>query len=147
MTHPSTKISSTDIARGFRVRGLVQGVGFRPTVYRIAVTLNVRGTVFNDSEGVLVHLEGDPLAVDAFPETLIREKPPLARIDSIEPVEAYWQGYEKFFIDATPSGGKVTTGITADASICKACLEDMCRPGDRRYRSRLYGCRGMGGQP
>lgn len=140
MTLPSTPFSPTDIARGFRVRGLVQGVGFRPTVYRIAVTLNVRGTVFNDSEGVLVHLEGDPLAVEAFPETLIREKPPLARIDSIEPVEATWQGYEKFFIDATPSGGKVTTGITADASICQACLEDMCRPGDRRYRYAFTNC-------
>lgn len=129
-----------DIARGFRVRGLVQGVGFRPTVYRIAVTLNVRGTVFNDSEGVLVHLEGDPESVNAFPEALIREKPPLARIDSIEPEEAEMKHYEKFFIDATPAGGKVTTGITADASICKACLEDMCRPADRRYRYAFTNC-------
>ena len=110
-----------EIARAFRVRGLVQGVGFRPTVYRIAVTLNLRGTVFNDAEGVLVHLEGDAAGVNAFPETLIREKPPLARIDSIEPEEAEMKHYEKFFIDATPSGGKVTTGITADASICQAC--------------------------
>lgn len=136
----SSSFPSTDIARGFRVRGLVQGVGFRPTVYRIAITLNVRGTVFNDSEGVLVHLEGDPLAVDAFPETLLREKPPLARIDSIEPEPAEMKHYEKFFIDATPQGGKVTTGITADASICKACLEDMFRPADRRWRYAFTNC-------
>ncbi|MDU5055004.1 MAG: carbamoyltransferase HypF [Sutterella wadsworthensis] len=129
-----------EIARAFRVRGLVQGVGFRPTVYRIAVTLNLRGTVFNDAEGVLVHLEGDAAGVNAFPETLIREKPPLARIDSIEPEEAEMKHYEKFFIDATPSGGKVTTGITADASICQACLEDMCRPADRRYRYAFTNC-------
>lgn len=135
-----TAIPSGEIARGFRVRGLVQGVGFRPTVYRIAITLNVKGTVFNDAEGVLVHLEGDPESVLAFPEALIREKPPLARIDSIEEEPAEMKHYEKFFIDATPSGGKVTTGITADASICQACLEDMCRPADRRWRYAFTNC-------
>ncbi len=140
MTSSSPIGNAGDIARAFRVRGLVQGVGFRPTVYRIAVTLNVRGTVFNDAEGVLVHLEGDSASVNAFPEMLLREKPPLARIDSIEPEDAEIKHYEKFFIDATPSGGKVTTGITADASICQACLEDMCRPADRRWRYAFTNC-------
>ena len=59
----------TATAKNFRVNGLVQGVGFRPTVYRIAAALNLTGYVWNDAAGVGVHLEGDPEALAAFPET------------------------------------------------------------------------------
>lgn len=132
--------TQTQAARRYRVRGLVQGVGFRPTVYRIAVELGLSGTVYNDAEGVMVHLEGAPSALDAFAPTLLEQKPPLARIDSIEPEEAPFEGHDGFSIDATPSGGHVTTAITADASICKECLEDIFRPGDRRYRYAFANC-------
>ncbi len=130
----------TQKAQAFRVRGLVQGVGFRPTVYRIAAALNVAGTVFNDSDGVLVHLEGDEASVDAFPQTLLDEKPPLARIDEIVPQPADWVGYDSFSIDVTPQGGAVTTAITADASICSACLTDIFTPENPRYRYAFTNC-------
>ena len=71
-----TNVNAKDIeARLVRVNGLVQGVGFRPTVWRIAAALNLRGEVFNDPQGVGVRLEGDPQALDAFPAALRRECP------------------------------------------------------------------------
>ena len=66
----------TKAATDFRVRGLVQGVGFRPTVYRIALELGLSGTVWNDAEGVVVHLEGEPEVLERFPEALLAGKPP-----------------------------------------------------------------------
>ena len=67
----------TKAATDFRVRGLVQGVGFRPTVYRIALELGLSGTVWNDAEGVVVHLEGESEVLERFPEALLAGKPPL----------------------------------------------------------------------
>ena len=61
----------TKAATDFRVRGLVQGVGFRPTVYRIALELGLSGTVWNDAEGVVVHLEGESEVLERFPEALL----------------------------------------------------------------------------
>ena len=64
----------TKAATDFRVRGLVQGVGFRPTVYRIALELGLSGTVWNDAEGVVVHLEGESEVLERFPEALLAGK-------------------------------------------------------------------------
>ena len=130
----------TKAATDFRVRGLVQGVGFRPTVYRLALELGLSGTVWNDAEGVIVHLEGDPAQVAKFPETLIAGKPPLARIDVVEPSPADVKGMEGFSISATPSGGHVTTAVTADACVCDACLDDIFNPKDRRWRYPFANC-------
>lgn len=130
----------TTAAKNFRVNGLVQGVGFRPTVYRIATALNLTGYVWNDAAGVGVHLEGDPAALDAFPETLIREKPPLARIDVIAPEAAEAEGCEAFTITASKSEGPVVTAITADAATCRACLEDVFTRTNRRFRYAFTNC-------
>lgn len=127
-------------ARDYRVRGLVQGVGFRPTVWRIASALALCGSVFNDAEGVLVHLEGDRDALERFPGVLLKEKPPLARIDAIEPSPSGVRGDAEFSIAATPAGGIVRTAITADASVCRECLEDMFDPSSRRYRYAFTNC-------
>lgn len=130
----------TATAKNFRVNGLVQGVGFRPTVYRIAAALNLTGYVWNDAAGVGVHLEGDPEALAAFPETLIREKPPLARIDVITPEDAPFEGCEAFTITESRSEGPVVTAITADAATCRACLEDVFTAGNRRHRYAFTNC-------
>ena len=126
-------------ARFYRINGLVQGVGFRPTVYRIAKELHLNGTVFNDAEGVGVTLEGDKEAVLAFPDVLLKEKPPLARIDVIIPHECAPRGYTDFTITESQEG-QVKTAITADAATCRACLEDMFTPGNRRYRYAFTNC-------
>ena len=130
----------TKAATDFRVRGLVQGVGFRPTVYRIALEFGLSGTVWNDAEGVVVHLEGEPEVLERFPEALLAGKPPLARIDAVEPAAGELQGMEGFSISATPSGGRVTTAVTADACVCDACLDDIFNPNDRRWRYPFANC-------
>ena len=130
----------TKAATDFRVRGLVQGVGFRPTVYRIALELGLSGTVWNDAEGVVVHLEGEPEVLKRFPEALLAGKPPLARIDAVEPAAGELQDMEGFSISATPSGGRVTTAVTADACVCDACLDDIFNPNDRRWRYPFANC-------
>lgn len=127
-------------ARIVRVTGLVQGVGFRPTVYRIAAALNLAGRVWNDEAGVGIRLEGDASSLDAFPDTLLAEKPPLARIDSIETTQALPEGLEGFSISETHAGGRVTASITADAGTCDACFEDMFASSNRRYRYPFTNC-------
>ncbi len=127
------------IAKFLRINGLVQGVGFRPTVYRIALELNLKGEVFNDAEGVGVVLEGEDKQVLAFPKTLREQKPPLARIDVIEMSDIPLKGYTSFTITESQQG-KVSTAITADAATCKACLKDMFSPGNRRYRYAFTNC-------
>lgn len=127
-------------ARLMRVEGLVQGVGFRPTVWRIAAALNLAGEVFNDPEGVGIFLEGDPKALDAFPEELRRGKPPLARIDSINVKPAPVRGVEKFVITPSRAEGAVTTMITPDAATCPECLADIFDPRNRRFRYAFTNC-------
>ena len=124
----------TKAATDFRVRGLVQGVGFRPTVYRIALELGLSGTVWNDAEGVVVHLEGEPEVLERFPEALLAGKPPLARIDAVEPAAGELHGMEGFSISATPSA------VTADACVCDACLDDIFNLSDRRWRYPFANC-------
>lgn len=128
------------IARLVRVTGLVQGVGFRPTVYRIAAALNLSGEVFNDAQGVGVRIEGERAAVEAFAKTLVAEKPPLARIDEIRETEEPVRGLEGFRITASREGGRVTTAITADAATCRACFADMFDRGNRRWRYAFTNC-------
>ncbi len=127
-------------ARVVRVTGLVQGVGFRPTVYRIALELGLSGYVFNDAAGVGVHLEGEPGALDAFPDALLAQKPPLARIDSIAASDAPGESCTGFSITESRSGGHVTTAITADAGTCRACMADLLDPKNRRYRYAFTNC-------
>ena len=137
---PAPTVPATPDARLVRVTGLVQGVGFRPTVYRIAMELGLSGYVFNDEAGVGVHLEGTPEALDRFPEKLLEEKPPLARIDSIDATPAPVENLQGFEITPSRSGGRVTTAITADAATCDACYEDMFDPSNRRWRYAFTNC-------
>lgn len=127
------------LSRFFRVTGLVQGVGFRPTVYRIAIALNLKGEVFNDAQGVGIHLEGEAESLDAFEPELRRNAPTLCRIDSVCVKDVPFVGYKDFVI--TPSrAGTVTTAITPDAATCQACLADMFDSSNRRYRYAFTNC-------
>ena len=127
-------------ARLVRVEGLVQGVGFRPTVWRIAVALGLAGEVFNDPEGVGIFLEGDPRALDAFPDELRRGKPPLARIDAIRVKPSAPRGLEEFVITPSRAEGAVTTMITPDAATCPECFSDIFDPKNRRFRYAFTNC-------
>ncbi len=124
-----------------RVRGLVQGVGFRPTVWRLAGDLGLGGGVRNDGDGVLIRLAGPAQAIDTFCRRLLDEKPPLARIDSIE--RGAWDGAGQagptFAIEQSAATG-VHTGVVPDAATCHACVAEIRDPADRRYRYPFTNC-------
>lgn len=122
-----------------RVRGLVQGVGFRPFVYGLARRHALTGWVRNDDAGVLLEVQG--AATDRFLHDLRAELPPLARIDALE-VEHVAPAPPEAGFEIRPSvrGAGVTTGIGPDAAPCAACLAECFDPRDRRYRYPFLNC-------
>ncbi len=120
-----------------RVRGAVQGVGFRPFAYGLAQELALSGFVLNDAEGVLIEIEG--AGAKTFVETLRNAPPPLARIDAIEIAECAPRGDEGFSIDTTRAG-RALTRIGADAAVCEDCLEELFDPASRFYHYPLVNC-------
>lgn len=127
------------VRRAVRVRGLVQGVGFRPFVWRLARELSVSGWVRNDAQGVAIEVQGDAPALDRFLARLAGEAPGLARIDRIEAREAPARPEAGFEIAAS-RGGDARTGIAADTAVCEACLAELFDPRDRRYRYPFINC-------
>ncbi len=128
------------IQQQIRVRGLVQGVGFRPLVWRLAKLCGIVGDVSNDSEGVLIHCRASKSKLETFVEYLHSEVPPLARIDSIECSSvAIDIDHDEFLIIESRSG-QVQTGVVADAATCKACLQDISNPKDRRFNYAFTNC-------
>ena len=123
-----------------RVRGLVQGVGFRPTVWRLARECALQGDVLNDGAGVLIRVSGESDAIDRFCRRLLAECPPLARIDALERAELPEPpAFEDFRIVESRQGA-VTTGVVADAATCSACAAEILDPGNRRYRYPFTNC-------
>jgi hydrogenase maturation protein HypF len=117
-----------------RVRGLVQGVGFRPYVWRLASELGVRGWVRNDGAGVSIAAAGAALPV--FLERLPREAPRLARVDAIETSAVAETDFS--IRDSLP--GDIATAIGPDAAICPQCVADLCNPANRRWRYAFTTC-------
>jgi len=122
-----------------RVRGLVQGVGFRPTVWRLARELGLRGAVCNDSAGVLIELWGRSTLRDRFVCRLEREVPPLARIDALERAPLRRSPPQGFRI-LESRGGHVHTAIVPDAASCAACIAEISAPEAPRYRYAFTNC-------
>lgn len=123
-----------------RVRGLVQGVGFRPTVWRLARECGLTGDVRNDGEGVLVRLWGEAEAVERFCQRLHRECPPLARIDAVERLPLEGPPPTGAFRILPSDPGPARTGVVADAATCPACQAEIQDPGQRRYRYPFTNC-------
>jgi hydrogenase maturation protein HypF len=130
--------------RAIRVRGTVQGVGFRPVVYRIARAAGLVGFVRNDGEGVWIEIEGGDVAVAAFVAALRRESPPLARIDAIEIAPLPLVGDLDFRVVASAPTARTGATIPADAATCDACLRELLDPNDRRYRYPFINCTDCG---
>ncbi len=132
-----------------RVRGVVQGVGFRPFVYRLALEEGLAGFIGNDTDGVTIEVEGTAERVGTFLERLRAESPALARIDSVavRDLEALGEGLAgqaEFRIVASEVTGRVSTGIPADAATCADCLRELMDPADRRYRYSFLNCTNCG---
>ena len=120
-----------------RVRGKVQGVGFRPFVWQLAHQLQLTGDVCNDGEGVLVRLAGNG---GAFTARLHQDCPPLARIDAVDSQPFTWATVPQAFTIRHSAGGAMDTQIVPDAATCPACLAEMRDPRARRYRYPFINC-------
>jgi hydrogenase maturation protein HypF len=123
-----------------RVDGTVQGVGFRPYVFRLAETLGLDGFVCNDERGVVLEVEGDPAAVERFLERLPREAPPLASVEAVVHERIARGGAPGFRILESARGGPPDALVSPDSAVCDACLAELFDPADRRHRYPFVNC-------
>ncbi|MFN6487441.1 MULTISPECIES: carbamoyltransferase HypF [unclassified Nostoc] len=123
-----------------RVRGIVQGVGFRPTVYRLAKACGLRGDVCNDGEGVLIRVSGSEEALTEFVARLQTECPPLAKINKL--TRTPYEDELKFdnFVISTSVSNAIKTEITPDAATCPQCQKEIFDPFSRFYRYPFTNC-------
>lgn len=128
------------IQRRLRVRGVVQGVGFRPHVWRLARGEKLDGWVRNDAEGVEIVLQGEASAIERFAERLRSDAPPRSRIDALESRDEPLEDLPQGFAILESRGGAAHTMIGADSSVCPACLEEMFDPSARRWRYAFTNC-------
>ncbi|MEW5792439.1 MAG: carbamoyltransferase HypF [Pseudomonadota bacterium] len=137
---PQADSTAPLVRQHLRVRGQVQGVGFRPFVYRLAAELGLSGWVRNDAEGVELEVQGAAEAVQRLRERLLDEAPALARVDAVEcRSRSLLPGASGFRIEPSRDG-HVTTGIVPDAAVCPDCLHELFDPADRRYRYPFINC-------
>jgi hydrogenase maturation protein HypF len=123
----------------FLVRGRVQGVGFRPTVWRLARECGLAGNVRNDAAGVLIRVAGDDACIARFLERLWREPPPLARIERIEQRPASEAAGEGFYI-VPSTKGEPHTEIAPDAAVCAQCAREVLDTSERRHGYAFANC-------
>ena len=138
-----------DVRRQIDVAGIVQGVGFRPYVYRLATGRHLRGTIRNTSAGVTIEIQGPAETVQDFVDHLPAEAPPLARITSVAVHEVpcnevVGNGDGEFRIVHSREGEEVRTLISPDVAVCPDCLREMFDRNDRRYRYPFINCTNCG---
>jgi len=127
-----------------RIEGTVQGVGFRPYVYRLADELGVAGHVLNDSRGVVVEAEAPDQTVEHFLARLALEAPPLASVERVTSEQLEELGERGFSIRESPSGGEPRAAVTPDSATCDDCLAELFDPDDRRFRYPFTNCTNCG---
>lgn len=125
------------------IQGAVQGVGFRPFVYRLATELNLVGWVNNSAQGVMISVEGDRALLETFIERIKTEKPPASFIQSLDISWAEIIGYENFEIRPSLPGTK-TAIVLADLATCPDCLAEIFDPENHRYRYPFTNCTNCG---
>ncbi len=126
------------------VRGIVQGVGFRPFIYRLAAELGLRGKVFNTTEGVRIEVEGDEAILGEFTRAVRQHPPPLAFIRSIEISEGAMSGYVDFTIAVSESSSSRSAFVSPDIALCDDCLREVLDPGDFRHHYPFITCTNCG---
>jgi len=127
-----------------RILGRVQGVGFRPTVYRYATQLGLAGYVCNGPQGVTLEVEGEDLNVGLFFNRLAGSPPPQAAIENIEKQVLGAKGYERFEVIESEPDGESAVHITPDMAICDDCARELLDPRDRRYGYAFINCTNCG---
>jgi hydrogenase maturation protein HypF len=132
------------IARSFTVNGIVQGIGFRPFVYRLALHYGLKGEISNTTTGVSLHVEGLEGDIESFSRDLNEKRPPLAYITEILSRSVPVRNFKEFAIAKSINRDAFSTLISPDISICKDCLREMLDPEDRRYRYPFINCTNCG---
>ncbi len=130
--------------RKIEIRGIVQGVGFRPTVYRLANEYNLKGTVFNDSKGVTLDIEGCPENISSFLEELKKNPPPLSDIEEIQTEELPVKEFNEFKIIGSEESKEKSTLVSPDISTCDDCKNELLNQKDRRYLYPFINCTNCG---
>ena len=133
-----------EVRRQIEVAGIVQGVGFRPYIYRLAIERHLSGNVSNYSSGVTIEVQGPLEAVEEFVHRLPKEAPPLSQITEVQVVELTCNGDRDFRIVASKRGEPVRTLISPDVAICADCLRELFDPKDRRHRYPFINCTNCG---
>ncbi len=126
------------------IRGAVQGVGFRPFVYRLATELHLVGWVSNSPQGVCVQAEGEREILDSFLLRIEKEKPPRSFIQSLEFSFLDPLGYSRFEIRESDQSGDPSALVLPDIATCPECLDEIFDPGNRRYRYPFTNCTNCG---
>src|ERR687895_1383094 len=134
----------TRVRRGITVRGIVQGVGFRPFIYALARRHELSGLVRNDADGVRIEVEGAPEDLERFVRVLEEDPPPLAMVESV-----FWQplatlGDREFRIEESREGLRRQALVSPDVATCDDCLAELLNPTDRRYRYPFTNCTNCG---
>ncbi|WP_326660467.1 carbamoyltransferase HypF [Streptomyces canus] len=137
---PTAVAENTPRRRRVTVRGVVQGVGFRPYLYGLATELALAGHVTNTPEGVVAEVEGSASAVARFCDLIAAQAPPLARVESVHHRELPPAGGTAFTILTSRTGGPARTLVSPDSATCADCLAELAAPADRRHRHPFVNC-------
>jgi hydrogenase maturation protein HypF len=124
----STKIETTQIL----IQGLIQGIGFRPFIFRLANQHHLHGNVYNQTNGVVINLQGKPAQIDKFIEAITIQAPEASRIESIKRKNTRIEKYTSFVIQKSKKNNKSITQISPDISVCSDCITDL------KHHPRLF---------
>lgn len=138
-----TKVEQVSRLR-IHIKGTVQGVGFRPFVYRLATELDLSGWVRNSPGGVQIELEGNSDRLQQFTDRLPREKPALSHIDNMESTSHPSAGHSEFVVRESVHSGEIEASILPDIATCDECRQDILDPSNRRYRYPFTNCTNCG---
>ena len=132
--------AAVEAACRIHVTGFVQGVGFRPYCVRLARKLSLHGAVYNSFEGVVIHLEGARQAIDQFVRELRKHPPSMARVEGLAVRPAAPQGYDSFGSQPSRTSAPPLVRVPPDLPTCRACLDELFDPANRRYRYPFITC-------
>jgi len=136
--------SQDPIARKLQIKGIVQGVGFRPFIYLHAHKYDLKGAVANTAAGVSVYIEGAPQNIQGFCDSLEKQSPPLAHITDITVSSESIRNHLDFTITKSQGNGSRTTLISPDVAVCDDCRTELADPHDRRYQYPFINCTNCG---
>ena len=137
-------IRTSVVRKAVEVTGIVQGVGFRPFVYRLANEYGLTGCIANTPAGVSIEVQGEGEAVERFLERLPKEIPPLAKVTGFAPRDTELKDEQTFQIVASRKGPAAQALISPDVNVCEDCLREMMSPRDRRFRYPFINCTNCG---